>query len=230
MTDYTPVLRRLHAVGLSPNLIHEFRKGAASRAASGLYLPLRSPTPRFVVEGWLMASRIVQGGQQQNVGFFLPGDIVDEFPQRDSPWDEIFTLTSATLMSVPPDFQSSAVWRTLVDSDRREKYRAVHAQVLRLGRMDSQQRLAHFILEIDDRWRMATMDTGPSIPFPLLQLQLADYLGLSAVHINRTVKSLRTLSLALVGRQLEIIDRPGLETLCGWRASDARRLPANVQA
>ncbi len=227
MVDYTPALRRLQAIGVSPNLVCDFSKGRAGRASIGVRLPLRSSTVRFVLEGWLVASRNLPQGQH-HFGFYLPGDIIDEFPEGESPWDEILTLTPATVMSVSPEFQRLSACEALLDFDRREKHRTLHAQILRLGCMDAQQRLAHFVLEIDGRRRAATLDAASAFAFPLTQLHMADYLGLSAVHVNRTVKALRTLNLAHVGRKLEITDRPGLERLCGWRASDAQRSPVRI--
>ena len=67
----------------------------------------------------------------------------------------------------------------------------VFNQLLRLGAMRATERMAHLLLEIYHR--LASVNLARDYRFDLLltQEQLSDVLGLSTVHINRTLQSLR---------------------------------------
>jgi len=56
--------------------------------------------------------------------------------------------------------------------------------------------------------------------FPLTQRELAECLGLTLVHANRTIQELRRRSLVeLENRQLTILDRRGLEGIAEFDPS-----------
>ncbi len=63
--------------------------------------------------------------------------------------------------------------------------------IVRLGRQTAYERMAHLLLEL--RWRLAEVGLGDErkFPLPLTQEVLADALGLSIVHVNRTLQQLR---------------------------------------
>ena len=67
--------------------------------------------------------------------------------------------------------------------------------VVRLGRRNAIERTAHLLLELLNRLRAVGMVSGRSYAFPLTQQLLADTLGLSVVHVNRTLRKLRMLEL-----------------------------------
>ena len=64
-------------------------------------------------------------------------------------------------------------------------------QLVRVGRQTAYERTAHLILEIHDRLTAVGIADGPTIPMPLTQEIIADALGLSVVHLNRTLQLLR---------------------------------------
>ena len=64
-------------------------------------------------------------------------------------------------------------------------------QIVRLGRQTAYERLLHLVLEFHHRLQAVGMVNGYSFAFPLTQEVLADALGLSVVHINRTLQQVR---------------------------------------
>jgi CRP-like cAMP-binding protein len=70
-----------------------------------------------------------------------------------------------------------------------------------LGRHMAQTRLAHFLCEVSYRLQLCEANTRDAIEFPLTQRELADTLGLSAVHVNRTLQVLRSQGLIELSRQ-----------------------------
>ena len=64
-------------------------------------------------------------------------------------------------------------------------------QIVRLGRQTAYERLVHLVLEFHHRLEAIGMVDGDSFSLPLTQEILADALGLSVVHINRTLQQVR---------------------------------------
>jgi CRP-like cAMP-binding protein len=94
----------------------------------------------------------------------------------------------------------------------------------RLGRLSAQERLADWLLETCDRLTLAGPAAGGNLPVPLTQELLADALGLTSVHINRTLQSMRRDGL-LAGRSglFVLCDRPRLELLVGYTKARVTR-------
>jgi CRP-like cAMP-binding protein len=64
-------------------------------------------------------------------------------------------------------------------------------QIIRIGRQTAYERLVHLLLELNSRCHAAGLSDGFSFDLPLTQEILADSLGLSIVHVNRTLQTLR---------------------------------------
>lgn len=74
-----------------------------------------------------------------------------------------------------------------------------------IGRLDAQARIAALILSIFDRLRRRGLTNHLSFNLPLTQEQMADHLGLTLVHVNRTLRRMREERLVLLDRQVVII-------------------------
>ena len=61
------------------------------------------------------------------------------------------------------------------------------------------------LLDLHDRLRRRDLISRPSYNLPLTQEQLADHLGLTLVHVNRTLRRLREERIAMVDRQVVVI-------------------------
>ena len=96
-----------------------------------------------------------------------------------------------------------ALWiDTLVDA-------SVHREwVLNVGRRDARARIAHLLCELALRARAAGIGTETRFELPMTQEQLGDAVGLTAVHVNRTLKSLA--ADGVVQRDKRFVQ------LCGW--------------
>ena len=74
-----------------------------------------------------------------------------------------------------------------------------------IGRLDAHARLCVLLLDIYDRLRHRDLISRPTFNLPLTQEQIADHLGLTLVHVNRTLRRLREERIVLVDRQMVII-------------------------
>ena len=96
-------------------------------------------------------------------------------------------------------------------------------QVARLGQQNASERFAHLMLELHYRLGRLGQVQNDSFPLPLTQDFLADTLGLSVVHVNRTLKQLRQDGLLkLESGRVTLLQPETLRTLAGWTAP---RLP-----
>jgi len=96
-----------------------------------------------------------------------------------------------------------------------------------LARRPADSRLAHLTCELECRYAQADQIAADgSFSFPVTQAQLAEILGITSVHVNRMVRSLREKGLATISKSaIAVHDRPALERLAEF-SSDYLHLPA----
>jgi CRP-like cAMP-binding protein len=102
---------------------------------------------------------------------------------------------------------AGALWRdTLIDA-------AIFRQwMLGLGRKQALGRLAHLLCELFAKMKAVGLATNRSVPMPITQEEFADALGLSGVHVNRSLQELRARELiSLDRRTLTILDWDGVK-------------------
>ena len=167
----------------------------------------------LVVEGLIGRLRQSREGNRQIVAAHIPGDMADlhsvVVPETIS---ALQALTLSTILRVPHSALrraaqlhpavAEAFWReSVVDA-------AILAEwVVNVGRRDARSRTAHLICEMAWRYGASGDHPGFSFRFPATQNHLADMLALTPVHVNRTLKGLRSEDIiSLSGRTIEIID------------------------
>jgi CRP/FNR family transcriptional regulator len=74
-----------------------------------------------------------------------------------------------------------------------------------IGRLDAQARICVMLLDLYERLRRHGLVGRMTYNLPLTQEQMADHLGLTLVHVNRTLRRLRQERIVLVDRQVVII-------------------------
>ncbi len=98
-----------------------------------------------------------------------------------------------------------------------EDHAAMMRRAASLGRRSARGRLAHLICELHERTIAAGIDANGSYLLPATQDDMADILGLTNVHVNRTLKALRNEGLIrLEGRCLTILDLPALARIADF--------------
>jgi CRP/FNR family transcriptional regulator len=74
-----------------------------------------------------------------------------------------------------------------------------------IGRLDAEARLCALLLDIHDRLQCQRLISCARFNLPLTQEQIADHLGLTLVHVNRTLRRLREKRIVLFERGVVII-------------------------
>ncbi|GJE15222.1 hypothetical protein FOHLNKBM_6300 [Methylobacterium longum] len=171
----------------------------------------------IVLDGWTCAFQMLQEGRRSILAISVPGDLPDlQSLHLSAPDFSMATLTQATLAFVPHAemHKLMAAFPTLATALWREALitAAIHrAWMAGLSRRDARGRMAHLFCELYLRLSAADRADGYAIPMPLRQPDLGDALGLTSVHVNRTLRDLRSEGLIdLRGRRLEIRDWNGL--------------------
>jgi CRP-like cAMP-binding protein len=193
-----------------------------------------SDLPRFVLSGWAACQRVLPDGRRQIFRFILPGDVFGAPSGAAALWS-VVALTSMELVQAEAAIaqarsgQAPGIARSLA------RARAIDDQLLldhmvRLGQQTAYERVAHFLLELQRRLRVAGLGDAQRFPLPLTQEILADALGLSIVHVNRTLQQLRRDRLIELRSGVAILLKPDeLASLCEYDAGGALPMPAPRQ-
>lgn len=171
----------------------------------------------LVVEGLVGRFDQNSGGARQITAIHLPGDMANLHsvvqPQATS---ALQALSDATILRIPHEAiraatarlpaLAEALWRDcMVDA-------AILAQwVVNVGRRNARTRVAHLLCEVATRLDARADRQSFSFPFAVTQFQLADAAGLTSVHVNRVLRTLRRDELVDVGKQeARVADWDGL--------------------
>jgi CRP-like cAMP-binding protein len=191
----------------------------------------------ILCRGMARAVRSLTDGRQQIVAFFVAGDMLNAgeliFPRSRT---SISVLTSAISLSIPLEQLGRLISNRPAIARALWQETAAQAAIQQewmvwLGRRSAQARLAHFLCEVSSRLQIAGHDARDAFDLPLTQQELADILGLSAVHVNRVLQVLRSQDLIeLRSNRLIIRDKAGLyeiaefdpKYLSGLRSPDVR--------
>lgn len=188
---------------------------------------LRRTPARLIAKGWVARAGMLADGRRQIVGLHLPGDLLT--PGEGEGGDmTVWALTEAITIDASrfwraiesetaPDSKLGAAWRQIRELERA---RLVH-QIIRLGRLTAYERTAHLFLELHDKQLRAGLTETGAVQLPITQDVLADSLGLSAVHMNRTLQQLRRDGLIIYrGGQLLLPDLRGLQQAARLSSAD----------
>lgn len=165
----------------------------------------------LVVNG--IVARFVQlnDGSRQFTAFHLPGDIADiHRVATRAAGSALQTLSTATVVRVAAQDLKRIALASPTITQAFWAYAAVDAAVLtqwavNVGRRDAKSRMAHFLCEIGVRSESCGLGSRDEFILDASQAQLGDALGLTSVHVNRTLKALRESKLLSIdGRIVRI--------------------------
>lgn len=169
--------------------------------------------------GWAIQYAQLHGGERQILTFLVAGDVFDQ--------DAVILAHSPSLFSFRALTETTICqfsiedYRALLTADVRSR-RFAKRQIRRhqelmakhmiaIGRRRALARLAGLLLELRQRLSEHDLIHNDIMPFPLRQEDIADALGLTHAHVNRTLKSLREAHIIDYDHgSMRILDLPGL--------------------
>jgi CRP-like cAMP-binding protein len=102
----------------------------------------------------------------------------------------------------------------------------IDEHLVSLGRRTALERVAYLLLHLFARAEESGLVKDGAIQFPFTQQHLADTLGMSLVHTNKTLKRLfASNAVRWKGRIFELVDRTALATLAGNEVPQHRPRP-----
>lgn len=148
-----------------------------------------------IVSGWACDQRLLCDGRRQIFGFLIPGDTIKVSADHGAGPYSVIALTQLLLVSRAHDFVPNEDEREAMSradahwaAQREER---LYDQLVRIGRLSARERAIHLLLELHSRLECVGLVRDGTFKVPVNQEVLADALGLSVVHINRTLRELR---------------------------------------
>jgi CRP/FNR family transcriptional regulator len=175
-----------------------------------------------VLSGWAFRYKMLDDGRRQILNFALPADMVGlQGTLMNEMEHSVEALTPLVLCVFPrsklwdlyaryPSLAFDLTWLAA----REEQL--IDEHLVSLGRRNALERTAFLLLHLYVRAGETGMVKDGAVQFPFTQQHLADTLGMSLVHTNKTLKRLAaSKAMRWKDRMFEMLDRPALAAIAG---------------
>lgn len=180
----------------------------------------------IILEGFAFRYKIVGDGKRQIFGYLVPGDICDLHVALLAEMDHtVSTLSNCVvaefrrpailnIIAERPALTRALWWTMLVDEAVLREWTA------NIGARPAEIRIAHLFCEIYARLEAVGLVSEGIFSLPITQQELGDTVGLSIVHVNRSLKVLRERGLATFQKQsVEIPNISRMQDFADFRDS-----------
>ena len=198
------------------------RREVYVRACEALIHEGQTDAPLYTLrEGWAFRFKTLSDGRRQILTFLLAGDFIGvQQKMGDASAHGVSTLTDAVFCV----FQRDSLWELHRQSPSMgfnitwltaHEESLVDDTLLSVGRRSAEERIAMLLILLFKRAAALQADGGAAgVPFPLTQQHVADALGLSLVHTNKTLRRLERRGLhTLIDGRLHLRDVKALVRL-----------------
>lgn len=175
-----------------------------------------------ILAGMACRYKTLPDGRRQIMAYLVPGDVGDlQVFLLDHMDHSLATLSDCTVARLPrssvlalldrPRLAQGFLLSTMVDEGTLREW------VMNVGRRLGDERVAHLLCELLVRLNAVGLVTDDGYSFPITQVELADTVGLSAVHLNRVLQGLRKAGLIKLAKsRVKVLDVRGLQKLAAW--------------
>ncbi|MDA8522432.1 Crp/Fnr family transcriptional regulator [Acidovorax sp. NCPPB 4044] len=214
--------------------IESCRSGTEMVPAGGALIRERQPGGRLytLYSGWAFRYKTLSDGRRQILNFLLPGDLVglqQEF--SDTALHGVEAVTDSTFCA----FDTDSLW-PLFREHARLAYGVtwlaargegmVDDNLLTAGRRTAIERVAVLLVHLHRRMDRLGLAREGSVEFPINQQHIADALGLSLVHTNKTLRRLADMGLhEISGGRLRLVNPRALARIAEYYDSIPRPVP-----
>ena len=177
---------------------------------------------RVILDGFACCYKLLRSGQRHTFACLVPGDFSAIDGHLLPATDHVLgTLSPCTVVDIPRE-QIAVMMRSPSLARAMRCATLVQMAILRewlvnLGQRNADRRIGHLFCEFHLRLEAVCRTNNGQFAFPLTQTELGSVMGLSTVHVNRVLQSLRAQGLiALQDGRLSILDVPRLRALSGF--------------
>lgn len=176
------------------------------------------PTRCFLlVNGFVVSSKQLANGLEPVTGLHVAGDMPDLFGLHLETMDtDMWAASDCTVAFVDhapvkalcssSSVLNAGLWRFTLEAAA-----ITREWVVNVGHRQARPRLAHLFCEV--LTRLSVVERAPELTcdFPFTQASIGDITGMSVVHVNRSLKELRSARLiSFSGGVLSVLDWSGL--------------------
>ncbi|MBR0750931.1 Crp/Fnr family transcriptional regulator [Bradyrhizobium jicamae] len=177
----------------------------------------------LIAEGFAFRAKSTIDGSRQVLSLHIPGEVPDLQSLHLHIMDhDLMALTPCTVGFIAHDALkalntarpsvAAAFWReSLIDAAIFREW------IVNVGRRSATARMAHLFVEMHQRLKAVGRTHEGEFAFPITQADLADCLGLSTVHVNRVLQTLRRDGVLAVNRaDYHILDMDKMSDIGGF--------------
>lgn len=185
-----------------------------------------------VLSGWAFRYKLLSDGRRQILNYVMPGDLIglqgglmEEMQHSVEALAPMLLCVferdrMMTLFQNHPGLAFDLTWLAAREEQMLDE------NLLSVGRRTALERTAYLISFIERRARLVGLIGPGEAGIPITQQHIADTLGLSLVHTNKTIRKLALRGLLRWGeRGFEVIDGDGLLALSGWEGLSSAPRP-----
>ena len=182
--------------------------------------------------GWAVRCKTLPDGRRQILNILLPGDLIGlQGAMFEAAAYSVEAITEVQLCLLPrrkmwslfenmPELAFDVTWL----GSREESI--VDENLTSTGQRTAAERIAALIIQLYKRLNVLGMVVNGAMPFPLTQQHIADTLGLSLVHTNKSLAKLRKLGMFSQTNSTLLLSNPkALESLAQYFDEEVAKRP-----
>jgi len=182
--------------------------------------------------GWAIRCKTLPDGRRQILNILLPGDLIGlQGAMFEAAAYSVEAITEVQLCLLPrrkmwslfenmPELAFDVTWL----GSREESI--VDENLTSTGQRTAAERIAALIIQLYKRLNVLGMVVNGAMPFPLTQQHIADTLGLSLVHTNKSLAKLRKLGMFSQTNSTLLLSNPkALESLAQYFEEEVAKRP-----
>lgn len=189
-----------------------------------------------VYNGWIILFKATQNGDRQILRFALPGDFLCYKVGKNKVIDHsAIAVSEATLCAFPIERFRETISELpdlafAISSITERTTQRCHSVLTTIASYPAETKIAFLLLSLFIREVSLKPVNTDCVPFPITQEDIADALGLTSIHVNRVMQSLRKNGLIVCkNRCLWVPDKEALAELAKISLSELEHLMLGLQ-
>jgi CRP-like cAMP-binding protein len=214
--------------------VSRFKRGelAVDKGATFILEGHHSAHLYTILSGWAFRYKLMHDGRRQILNYIMPGDLAGLQGSLTGEMQHSVEALSPMLLCIFEREQLYELYRNHPGlafditwlASREEQM--LDENLLSVGRRSAIERAAYLLAFIASRAHAVGLNGGPTIRIPITQQHIADTLGLSLVHTNKTIRKLIDRKLVTWREgSCDVLDLEGLMTIARWEGLGEVRRP-----